>query len=81
VHGGMLKTAELMGLPGKPVHTAVANALRANRGYGECLYSLKHGCQVSVYICVELVLTGHSLGAGIASLLALVCTSIPSTDT
>ncbi|KAG8741155.1 hypothetical protein FRC10_003253 [Ceratobasidium sp. 414] len=53
VHGGMLKTAELMGLPGKPVHTAIANALRANRGY-------------------ELVLTGHSLGAGVASLLALV---------
>ncbi|KAG8682595.1 hypothetical protein FRC08_014867 [Ceratobasidium sp. 394] len=53
VHGGMLKTAELMGLPGKPVHTATANALRANRGY-------------------ELVLTGHSLGAGVASLLALI---------
>ncbi|KAG9119280.1 hypothetical protein FRC07_005758 [Ceratobasidium sp. 392] len=52
VHGGMLKTAELMGLQGKPVHTAVANALRANRGY-------------------ELILTGHSLGAGVASLLAL----------
>ncbi|KAG8790624.1 hypothetical protein FRC12_011438 [Ceratobasidium sp. 428] len=53
VHGGMLKTAELMGLHGKPVHTAVANALRTNRGY-------------------ELILTGHSLGAGVASLLALI---------
>ncbi|QRV72315.1 Lipase (class 3) [Ceratobasidium sp. AG-Ba] len=53
VHGGMVKTAELMGLPGKPVHDAVANALRANRGY-------------------ELILTGHSLGAGVASLLALM---------
>jgi hypothetical protein len=35
VHGGMLKTAQLMGLPGKPVHTAVAKALRSNRGYGK----------------------------------------------
>lgn len=42
VHGGMLKTAELMGLPGKPVHTAVANALMKNRGYGTrwCLFKL-----------------------------------------
>jgi len=53
VHGGMFRTAQLMGLPGKPVHTAVANALRKNRGY-------------------ELVLTGHSLGAAVASLLALI---------
>ncbi|KEP49016.1 lipase [Rhizoctonia solani 123E] len=53
VHGGMLKTAELMGLPGKPVHTAIAKALRKHPGYA-------------------LVLTGHSLGAGIASLLSLM---------
>lgn len=35
VHGGMLLTARLMGLPGKPVHTAVAKALKSNRGYGK----------------------------------------------
>jgi hypothetical protein len=32
---GMLRMAEAMGSAGKPVHGAVAAALRRNRGYGE----------------------------------------------
>ncbi|KZT66992.1 alpha/beta-hydrolase [Daedalea quercina L-15889] len=53
VHGGMLKMARAMGAPGKPVHVAVRDALRRNRGY-------------------SLILCGHSLGAGVAALLALM---------
>ncbi|KZT13181.1 alpha/beta-hydrolase [Laetiporus sulphureus 93-53] len=53
VHGGMLKMARAMGAPGKPVHVAVRDVLRRNRGY-------------------SLVLCGHSLGAGVAALLALM---------
>ncbi|KAI0829253.1 alpha/beta-hydrolase [Trametes gibbosa] len=53
VHGGMLKMARAMGGPGKPVHVAVRDALKRNKGY-------------------SLVLCGHSLGAGVAGLLALM---------
>ncbi|KAI0772559.1 alpha/beta-hydrolase [Trametes elegans] len=59
VHGGMLKMTRAMGAPGKPVHVAVRDALRKNKGY-------------------SLVLCGHSLGAGVAGLLALMWAS-PST--
>ncbi|EJF63129.1 alpha/beta-hydrolase [Dichomitus squalens] len=53
VHGGMLRMTRAMGGPGKPVHYAVRDALRKNKGY-------------------SLVLCGHSLGAGVAGLLALL---------
>ena len=33
VHGGMLKMTRAMGAPGKPVHVAVRQALRKNKGY------------------------------------------------
>ena len=33
VHGGMLKMTRAMGEPGKPVHNAVREALRKNKGY------------------------------------------------
>ncbi|KAL7281997.1 hypothetical protein ACG7TL_003464 [Trametes sanguinea] len=56
VHGGMLKMARAMGAPGKPVHVAVRDALRRNKGY-------------------SLVMSGHSLGAGVAALLALMWAS------
>ncbi|KAI0038005.1 alpha/beta-hydrolase [Auriscalpium vulgare] len=53
VHGGMLKMAQAMGGHGKPVHIAVKDALRKNKGY-------------------ELVMSGHSLGSGVAALLGLM---------
>ncbi|TFK88081.1 alpha/beta-hydrolase [Polyporus arcularius HHB13444] len=56
VHGGMLKMTRAMGAPGKPVHVAVRDALKRNKGY-------------------SLVLCGHSLGAGVAALLALMWAS------
>ncbi|KAH9921553.1 alpha/beta-hydrolase [Epithele typhae] len=56
VHGGMIRMTRAMGSPGKPVHVAVREALRRNKGY-------------------SLVLCGHSLGAGVAALLALMWAS------
>ncbi|KAA1465915.1 alpha/beta-hydrolase [Dentipellis sp. KUC8613] len=53
VHGGMLRMARAMGSPGRPVHVAVKEALKKNKGY-------------------ELVMCGHSLGAGVAALLAMM---------
>lgn len=40
VHGGMLKMARAMGGVGKPVHVAVRDALRKNKGY--CSYPVSH---------------------------------------
>lgn len=37
VHGGMLKMARIMGAEGKPVHSAVRDALRKNKRYGELI--------------------------------------------
>ena len=37
VHGGMLKMTRAMGGPGRPVHVAVRDALRRNKGYCTCL--------------------------------------------
>ncbi|KAI0751660.1 alpha/beta-hydrolase [Daedaleopsis nitida] len=56
VHGGILRMTRAMGGPGKPVHVAVRDALKKNKGY-------------------SLVLCGHSLGAGVAALLALMWAS------
>ncbi|KAI9507191.1 alpha/beta-hydrolase [Russula earlei] len=52
VHGGILKMSLAMGAPGRPVFTAVEEALSRNPGY-------------------ELVMCGHSLGAGVAGVLGL----------
>ncbi|KAI0027926.1 hypothetical protein K488DRAFT_80930 [Vararia minispora EC-137] len=45
VHGGMLQMARMMGQRGGPVHTAVRDALRSNRGYElvMCGHSLGSG--------------------------------------
>ena len=73
VHGGMLKMARAMGSRGKPVHIAVRQALRRNESYGKN-YPLFDVCLGSSVIClIDLVICGHSLGAGVAALLALVC--------
>ncbi|KAI0315055.1 hypothetical protein OF83DRAFT_1201648 [Amylostereum chailletii] len=53
VHGGMLRMANVMGGKGKPVHVAVREALKKNKGF-------------------ELVMCGHSLGSGVAVLLAMM---------
>jgi sn1-specific diacylglycerol lipase len=34
VHSGMLKLARVMGERGKPLHSAIRNALKRNPGYG-----------------------------------------------
>ncbi|KAH9037613.1 alpha/beta-hydrolase [Lactarius pseudohatsudake] len=52
VHGGILKMSLKMGGRGRPVFTAVKEALSRNEGY-------------------ELVMCGHSLGAGVAGVLGL----------
>ena len=72
VHGGMLKMTRAMGAPGKPVHVAVRQALRKNKGYctfPRLLWKLcAHPWRIALVLC------GHSLGAGVAGLLALVST-------
>lgn len=44
VHGGMLRMARVMGEEGKPVHTAVRDALRKNPRYGKhiCMLDCAH---------------------------------------
>lgn len=71
VHGGMLKLAQVMGGNGQPVHAAVRAALRRNRGYGKWRFGWI--LDVLTRLLVELVTSGHSLGAAVAGLLALVC--------
>lgn len=72
VHGGMLKMARAMGAPGKPVHVAVRDALKRNRGYCMRLSYTYAPPVCSPFVLTALVMCGHSLGAGVAALLALV---------
>lgn len=75
VHSGMLRMAKAMGESGKPVQLAVQEALYHNPGFGEHLYVLWRGCNFDTSIS-DLVLCGHSLGAGVAAILGLVCLDI-----
>ncbi len=70
VHSGILRMAKAMGDVGKPVQIAVQEALHRNPGYGTpfLVYGLLSPTNV-----VDLVICGHSLGAGVAALLGLVC--------
>ena len=72
VHGGMLRMARAMGDIGKPVHRVVGDALRKNLGYGTLFWFFFEPLVGSHWL-IELVLCGHSLGAGVAALLGLVC--------
>ena len=73
VHGGMLKMARAMGCRGKPVHVAVRRALRRNDGYSEfCIVVCPAVKHIQCYCPSDLIICGHSLGAGVAALLALV---------
>lgn len=82
VHGGMFEVAVAMGgSPSAPVTRAVAKALEKNTDYGKSVLFLS-SCydptnNVSepsnfYFILIGLFLVGHSLGAGIASLLGLM---------
>ena len=70
VHGGMLRMAKAMGDIGKPVHLAVLEALHNNPEFGPCCRSI--GKSRLLMTCSDLVLCGHSLGAGVATLLGMV---------
>lgn len=73
VHSGMLKMARAMGDIGRPVHLAVHEALTYNLGYGEPNYpSTERSLCRLLTRASELILCGHSLGAGVASMLGLV---------
>jgi len=69
VHSGMLRMAKAMGDIGKPVQLAVQEALYNNPGFGE-FYNLISGPALNIF--TDLLLCGHSLGAGVATILGLV---------
>jgi sn1-specific diacylglycerol lipase len=75
VHGGILKMSLTMGGRGRPVFIAVEEALSRNQGYGKFFLLCSHEWHQSDF--VELVMCGHSLGAGVAGVLGLVRHSIP----
>jgi sn1-specific diacylglycerol lipase len=75
VHGGILKMSLSMGGRNRPVFIAVREALSRNQGYGKsCSHS--HDWLPSDF--VELVMCGHSLGAGVAAVLGMVRHTFPT---
>jgi hypothetical protein len=67
VHEGFLTIAQEMGNPSGPVTQAVGAALRSNDGYSELEYLASPMHAERAYSHTGLVLTGHSLGAGVAT--------------
>ncbi len=63
-----------MGARGRPVFTAVKEALSRNEGYGKSCLCCHEWLQSDF---VELVMCGHSLGAGVAGVLGLVRNCFP----
>lgn len=74
VHGGMLKLAKAMGDIGKPVHLAVLEALYNNPDYGTYIYYPWIPGLIGSF--PDLILCGHSLGAGVAAILGMVRSNI-----
>ena len=72
VHGGILKLARAMGDIGKPVHLAVLEALYNNPDYGMLSSFCQDETNFQVIHLLDLILCGHSLGAGVASILGMV---------
>lgn len=75
-HGGMLKMARVMGGKGKPVYIAVRHALKQNDGYSEFRLVTDFLVSERSAILLDLIICGHSLGAGVAGLLALVSAAV-----
>lgn len=69
VHSGILRLARAMGDVGKPVQLAIHEALHRNPDFGAPLMSITRSKAEPL---TELVMCGHSLGAGVAALLGLV---------
>lgn len=72
VHGGIMEMTLAMGGHDGPVTRAVAKALKRNPSYGKWLLHLGvRSARAHLSRLAELTVVGHSLGAGVASLLAL----------
>jgi hypothetical protein len=69
VHSGMRAMAQAMGGVGNPVHIAVHAALEKNPEYGINMTTFLY-CRANIFL--DLVLCGHSLGAGVAAMLGMV---------
>ena len=69
VHGGMLRMTRAMGGSGKPVHNAVRDALRKNKGY--CTFHILKIC----VRCVSLTVSQRLFFAGIVLVLGWLASS------
>ena len=72
VHGGMARLAKAMGSVGKPVHLAVMEALHSHPDFGKIHADSRVTHQSELCGGLDLIICGHSLGAGVAAILGLV---------